>query len=107
MNAGGKSGAGARRWRLPGGGWSIRRQLARGHASRHNLGKIHEAPTATFELKWYAPKQLASDGTMRGDPVRSERLDIEGQRFRKAGLGKDVTDKFSPACPACRRAATA
>jgi FAD/FMN-containing dehydrogenase/Fe-S oxidoreductase len=69
----------------------------------HNLGKIHEAPTATFELKWYAPKQLASDGTMRGDPVRSERLDIEGRRFRKAGLGKDVTDKFLVGLPGVQK----
>src|SRR5512139_2449753 len=51
----------------------------------HNLGKIHDAPVATFELTWYA-----EDGRT---PRRTERLAIPGAGFRKAGLGKDVTDK--------------
>ena len=51
----------------------------------HNLGKIHDADVATFDLVWYGK----SGTTAR----RSERLSIPGHRFRKAGLGKDVTDK--------------
>lgn len=69
----------------------------------HNLGKIHEAPSASFDLKWYAPAQLGADGAMRGDPIRSERLEIEGRRFRKPGLGKDVTDKFLAGLPGVQK----
>ena len=69
----------------------------------HNLGKIHEAPSASFELKWYAPAQFGPDGAMRGEPIRSERLDIEGRRFRKPGLGKDVTDKFLAGLPGVQK----
>ncbi len=69
----------------------------------HNLGKIHEAPCATFDLKWYAPAQLADDGAMRGAPLRSARLEIEGRRFRKPGLGKDVTDKFLAGLPGVQK----
>ncbi|MDR4126115.1 DUF3683 domain-containing protein [Yanghanlia caeni] len=64
----------------------------------HNLGKIHEVDEARFELKW-------SDG--RGAPgeipLRSETLVIEGRRFRKVGLGKDVTDKFLSGLPGVQK----
>jgi FAD/FMN-containing dehydrogenase/Fe-S oxidoreductase len=65
----------------------------------HNLGKIHDAPAAVFELTW-------KDG--RADPaharvLRTERLEIEGRRFRKAGLGKDVTDKFLGGLPGIQK----
>ena len=69
----------------------------------HNLGKIHDAPLARFELMWFAPGQLGADGAMRGDPLRSETLEIEGRRFRKAGLGKDVTDKFLGGLPGVQK----
>jgi FAD/FMN-containing dehydrogenase/Fe-S oxidoreductase len=69
----------------------------------HNLGKIHDAPLASFELRWYAPGQLASDGRMRGEAIREERLEIPGSRFRKAGLGKDVTDKFLSGLPGIQK----
>ncbi|MEY3663991.1 MAG: hypothetical protein RLZZ153_173, partial [Pseudomonadota bacterium] len=69
----------------------------------HNLGKIHDAPIAQFELCWYAPDQLGTDGLMRGEPLRRERLDIEGSRFRKVGLGKDVTDKFLAGLPGVQK----
>ncbi|MCL4185704.1 MAG: FAD-binding oxidoreductase, partial [Burkholderiaceae bacterium] len=86
-------------WRMvdPDGNWLEVTRLA------HNLGKIHDAPSASFELNWYAPKQLAADGAMRGAPIRSERLDIEGRRFRKPGLGKDVTDKFLAGLPGVQK----
>ncbi len=61
----------------------------------HNLGKIHDAAVATFELSWYGP-----DGkTLR----RSELLAIPGTAFRKAGLGKDVTDKFLAGLPGIQK----
>ena len=64
----------------------------------HNLGKIHDAPVATFELKYFE-----ADGKT---PVRSERLEIPGASFRKVGLGKDVTDKFLSGLPGVQKEGT-
>jgi len=61
----------------------------------HNLGKIHDAGQATFELTW-----LADDGKT---PTRTETLSIPGGQFRKAGLGKDVTDKFLAGLPGVQK----
>ena len=61
----------------------------------HNLGKIHDAAMASFELKYFE-----ADGKT---PVRTERLDIPGQSFRKEGLGKDVTDKFLSGLPGIQK----
>jgi hypothetical protein len=61
----------------------------------HNLGKIHDAAVASFELRW-----LAADGRTER---RRERLDIPGARFRKEGLGKDVTDKFLAGLPGVQK----
>ncbi|MHB1353286.1 MAG: DUF3683 domain-containing protein [Thiobacillus sp.] len=62
----------------------------------HNRGKIHDAPAATFEIRRYA-----ADGTTpRGSP---DILTIPGSRFRKAGLGKDVTDKFLAGLPGIQK----
>ena len=61
----------------------------------HNLGKIHDAAVASFELKYFD----ASGTTLE----RSERLDIPGPAFRKAGLGKDVTDKFLAGLPGIQK----
>ena len=61
----------------------------------HNLGKIHDAPTASFELRWL-------DATGR-KLERTERLDIPGASFRKEGLGKDVTDKFLAGVPGIQK----
>ena len=69
----------------------------------HNLGKIHDAPVARFRLDWFEPNALGTDGRMRGAPVRTETLDIEGRRFRKQGLGKDVTDKFLAGLPGIQK----
>jgi len=60
----------------------------------HNLGKIHEQETATFHLKY-----LSDDGRME----REEFLSIPGATFRKAGLGKDVTDKFLAGLPGVQK----
>ena len=61
----------------------------------HNLGKIHDAETASFELRW-----LDAGGKKT---ERTERLDIPGATFRKEGLGKDVTDKFLAGLPGIQK----
>jgi FAD/FMN-containing dehydrogenase/Fe-S oxidoreductase len=61
----------------------------------HNLGKIHDAELATFELRYFE-----ADGTT---PVRTEQLVIPGKTFRKEGLGKDVTDKFLSGLPGIQK----
>jgi len=82
-------------WRMvdPDGNWLEVTRL------NHNLGKIHDVPVASFELVW-------KDGSVHPDQaktLRSERLNIEGARFRKAGLGKDVTDKFLGGLPGVQK----
>ncbi len=65
----------------------------------HNRGKIHDVPVATFELTW-------KDGRHPPDTarvLRTERLEIPGATFRKAGLGKDVTDKFLGGLPGIQK----
>ena len=61
----------------------------------HNLGKIHDAEIASFELQYFK-----ADGKT---PLRKERLDIPGKSFRKEGLGKDVTDKFLSGLPGIQK----
>ena len=62
----------------------------------HNLGKIHDVPVASFEIR-----RFAADGkTLKGSP---EILTIPGSRFRKTGLGKDVTDKFLSGLPGIQK----
>ncbi len=61
----------------------------------HNLGKIHDAAQATFECRWYA-----ADGVT---VQRTQTLVIPGAAFRKAGLGKDVTDKFLAGLPGIQK----
>jgi FAD/FMN-containing dehydrogenase/heterodisulfide reductase subunit C len=64
-----------------------------------NLGKIHDAPVATFELAYYAVDAKGAFGALK----RKETLAIPGERFRKAGLGKDVTDKFLAGLPGVQK----
>jgi hypothetical protein len=61
----------------------------------HNLGKIHDVPVARFELRWFDASGKVLEKT--------ERLDIPGAVFRKAGLGKDVTDKFLAGLPGVQK----
>jgi FAD/FMN-containing dehydrogenase/Fe-S oxidoreductase len=61
----------------------------------HNLGKIHDAEVASFELQYFE-----ADGKT---PVRTEQLVIPGKTFRKEGLGKDVTDKFLSGLPGIQK----
>jgi len=62
----------------------------------HNLGKIHEQSEVSFRITRYE-----ADGERRiGAP---ETLSMPGARFRKAGLGKDVTDKFLSGLPGVQK----
>jgi len=61
----------------------------------HNMGKIHDAEVASFELKYFK-----ADGKSF---LRSETLNIPGKTFRKEGLGKDVTDKFLSGLPGIQK----
>ena len=61
----------------------------------HNLGKIHDAAIARFRIR-----RFAADGkTARGEEI----LEIDGRRFRKSGLGKDVTDKVLGGLPGVQK----
>ena len=65
---------------------------------RHNFGKIHDEETAVFDIH-----TLDSDGR---NIVKTERLEIPGHKFRKVGLGKDVTDKFLSGLPGVQKEGT-
>ena len=98
MNAGGKKAVlwgtaidNLASWRMvtPDGEWMEVERL------EHNLGKIHDAALARFRIT-----RLGQDGkTAR----RAEVLEIPGERFRKTGLGKDVTDKFLAGLPGIQK----
>ena len=53
----------------------------------HNLAKIHDQREVTFKIT-----RFQKDGKTALGEV--ELLQLDGQSFRKKGLGKDVTDKF-------------
>ena len=82
-------------WRMvdPQGNWLEVSRL------NHNLGRIHETPVASFELVWKDGRSPADTAAT----LRTERLAIEGARFRKIGLGKDVTDKFLGGLPGVQK----
>jgi FAD/FMN-containing dehydrogenase/Fe-S oxidoreductase len=79
-------------WRMvtPGGEWLEVERLD------HNLGKIHDAPSAKFRLRFFENNTL----------LREEILEIPGAHFRKAGLGKDVSDKFLAGLPGVQKEGT-
>jgi FAD/FMN-containing dehydrogenase/Fe-S oxidoreductase len=62
----------------------------------HNLGKIHDAPVARFAIQRFGRDGRTPDGAARI-------LEIPGARFRKLGLGKDVTDKFLSGLPGVQK----
>src|SRR5579859_911994 len=65
----------------------------------HNLGRIHDTEVARFRIT-----RFGRDGILpRGEP---EILEVPGRRFRKAGLGKDVTDKFLAGLPGVQKEGT-
>jgi len=99
MNAGGKKAVlwgtaldNLASWRMvtPDGLWMTVERL------EHNFGKIHDAEVARFRIS-----RFELDGkTPHGAP---EILEIPGGKFRKAGLGKDVTDKFLSGLPGIQK----
>src|SRR6202012_524622 len=64
----------------------------------HNLGKIHDIPVARFRLDWFDGSHAPGEKLLR-----TEALDISGAKFRKEGLGKDVTDKFLSGLPGVQK----
>ena len=62
----------------------------------HNLGKIHDSAVARFSIQRFRMDGHTPDGA-------AEILEIPGGRFRKAGLGKDVTDKFLSGLPGVQK----
>jgi FAD/FMN-containing dehydrogenase/Fe-S oxidoreductase len=62
----------------------------------HNLGKIHDVPSASFRISRFEADGKAAHGA-------PEILTIAGSAFRKAGLGKDVTDKFLSGLPGIQK----
>jgi FAD/FMN-containing dehydrogenase/Fe-S oxidoreductase len=98
MNAGGKKAVlwgtaldNLASWRMvtPDGNWLEVERL------NHNLGKIHDQDLARFRLKRY-------DASGR-NLLSEEILTLPGERFRKTGLGKDVTDKFLGGLPGIQK----
>ena len=99
MNAGGKKAVlwgtaldNLASWRMvtPEGLWMTVERLD------HNLGKIHDVEMTRFRVSRYE-----IDGkTLRSAP---EILQIPGGKFRKTGLGKDVTDKFLSGLPGIQK----
>ncbi|MDP5238601.1 DUF3683 domain-containing protein [Uliginosibacterium sp. 31-16] len=98
MNAGGKKAVlwgtaldNLASWRMvtPDGNWLEVERL------NHNLGKIHDQAEVLFRLKRFdtSGKKLLAE----------EFLTIPGERFRKVGLGKDVTDKFLGGLPGIQK----
>jgi len=61
----------------------------------HNLGKIHDQALAKFRVR-------RSDSDT-GKTLSEEILEVPGSRFRKTGLGKDVTDKFLAGLPGVQK----
>jgi FAD/FMN-containing dehydrogenase/Fe-S oxidoreductase len=62
----------------------------------HNLGRIHDAEVARFRIT-----RFGQDGRMpSAEPAI---LEIPGRKFRKEGLGKDVTDKFLAGLPGVQK----
>jgi FAD/FMN-containing dehydrogenase/Fe-S oxidoreductase len=101
MNAGGKKAVlwgtaldNLASWRMvdPQGNWLDVERL------EHNLGKIHDVEKVRFQLTW-------SDGNSEPGQriLKTELLEVEGKRFRKEGLGKDVTDKFLSGLPGIQK----
>ena len=64
----------------------------------HNLGRIHDAAMVRFRVRRFAA------GARR--PREERMLEIPGALFRKAGLGKDVTDKFLAGLPGVQKEGT-
>jgi FAD/FMN-containing dehydrogenase/Fe-S oxidoreductase len=105
MNAGGKKAVlwgtaldNLASWRMvdPNGDWLEVTRLD------HNLGKIHDVALARFRLEWTHPVERGRAQKNKA-PFKTEILEIDGRKFRKEGLGKDVTDKFLAGLPGVQK----
>ena len=99
MNAGGKKAVlwgtaldNLASWKMvdPNGDWIIIERLD------HNLGKIHDIDNARFQISFI-------DSKTSKEIKAKEILEIPGHKFRKIGLGKDVTDKFLSGLPGVQK----
>ena len=79
-------------WRMvtPDGAWLEVERL------NHNLGKIHEQDTVDFRITRFK----RNGRKPAGEP---EVLSMPGRSLRRAGLGKDVTDKFLGGLPGVQK----
>ena len=80
-------------WKMvdPQGRWKLIERVA------HNFGKIHDQALVHFRIHY-----LDDNGKTT---IYSEELSIPGSKFRKVGLGKDVTDKFLSGLPGIQKEA--
>lgn len=101
MNAGGKKAVlwgtaldNLASWKMvdPDGNWMFVERL------EHNYGKIHDIALAKFRVT-----KLKEDGKTK---ISEQILEIPGAKFRKVGLGKDVTDKFLAGLPGVQKEGT-
>jgi FAD/FMN-containing dehydrogenase/Fe-S oxidoreductase len=99
MNAGGKKAVlwgtaldNLASWKMvdPNGDWIFIERLD------HNLGKIHDIDNARFQISFI-------DSKTSKEIKAKEILEIPGHKFRKIGLGKDVTDKFLSGLPGVQK----
>ena len=99
MNAGGKKAVlwgtaldNLASWRMvtPDADWLLVERLD------HNLGKIHDQAQVRFRLSRFHPDGVTPKGA-------SEDLTMPGSAFRRAGLGKDVTDKVLAGLPGVQK----
>ncbi len=81
-------------WRMvdPDGNWLEVTRIAQ------NAATSPASPGARCARRWCAAARAPGEKLLR-----TETLDIEGRRFRKEGLGKDVTDKFLAGLPGVQK----
>jgi FAD/FMN-containing dehydrogenase/Fe-S oxidoreductase len=118
-------------WKMvtPDGNWLFVERLD------HNLGKIHDQENVRFRLRRFDDEprvgnaqrgkadtpgagRLRADASEAADPlgrwlhesghreIGEEIVEMPGARFRKVGLGKDVTDKFLGGVPGIQKEGT-
>lgn len=66
----------------------------------HNLDKIHKQKTVTWEI---TTKNGLEADPAKASVLKKEILTIPGSTFRKAGLGKDVSNKFLGGLPGVQK----
>jgi FAD/FMN-containing dehydrogenase/Fe-S oxidoreductase len=79
-------------WRMvtPDGNWLEVERL------NHNLGRIHDQEHVEFRVRRYRDP-------LQADAPQVETIRVAGTSLRKAGLGKDVTDKFLAGLPGIQK----